>query len=229
MRPNPTLLGRFTGLIDIQVRTDDPDVVRYRVSGHKALMGAFAGATTIFEVEARSHYRSPTVVRRGQAMGYGGTRNTTRMSFNMNDFQPISPLTLPTDDCTLHLRLEEYSRSLGAYMPPGPILVVPNAVFFGLPNASYPLSGTAPAISATAGDVPPPGSLAILPPRGVTVDTVSNADAADTLLFSFGEGMPMAICAPSQGLQGPQSTSIIYAASANANTVDFTMILNLVV
>ena len=187
----PNLLDRYPNLIHFFV-PNDPNTSKYRVRGHKNLDGAFSGGTDMFVFERGLVFRSPSIRQKNLGLLDESTRNQTRAWFDLDDYQPLDPVNLPRDNEFAFLTIEEFSIAAGAYLTPAPIYVVPPAKFFGVRNSTITLYGTAPAgTGASAGSLPPTNVMRIALPIYTSGMVLRNLGTVD-LLFSLGEGMPLA-------------------------------------
>lgn len=223
----PNLLTRSTNLVDLRIK-QDVNVTGYRVRGHKTLNAAFAGSTAMFTVDRGRHYLSPTLRRNKTGVVADTKRGTTRITFDPDDFGPLSP-NFPTDNEMLYLRVEDFSVALGAYLPPGQILLIPPAIHFGIANSAITVSGTAPAnLGAIQGEKAPPGSMSFGLPLYSPIGSIQNLNGPDNLLVSFREGMPMDSIAPGGTLLIPRGSIVeVLVASQGVNPVNFSMIFTL--
>lgn len=196
---------------------NDPNVSKYKIVGHKELMGAFTAPVDMFEVRRGQHYKSPTVLKNPQGCQDESRRGLTKFLFSLRDFNDAD---LPAPDEFLFIRVQEYSIAADAYLDAGPILVVPNPEFFGVGTPTMTLYAEAPGISAVAGENPPADALAVALPTYTDGASLKNVSAADDLLFSLGESMPMSQWSPEDAPFYSQGAApVFYIASANGNTV----------
>lgn len=220
----PRTISRNPNRIELTFRS--PSVVtRHRVSGHKSLDGAFAGTVNMFTVDAKTSFRSPTVIKKGWGIIDETFRGLTKVLFDPNDYSPLS-INLPTDKHALFLRFEDEVG--GAWEPYSSIYIIP-PVSKGIPNALIPISGTAPGgLGAVAGEAAPPGAMSFGVHQYAMLSNISNFDGTDNLLVSFQEGMPMIPVAPGSTLfVGGSAVAGVWVASEGVNTVSFAMMFTL--
>lgn len=220
----PNVISRFTGQVDMFLPTK-PNVLRYRVSVHNTLDGAFAGSVPIFTVESGRHYLSESLRKANIGAVDESKARQTRVTFNPDDFVGVSPL-VPGEDDILFLRVEDYDIVLGGYLPPSTILVIPQQRYFAVQESVVALTGTAPGISAVAGEKAPPTSLKFALPLYSSTLTVVNLDTTNTLLMSFNGGM-VPVNAEQVIPLVDGSITDVSVASDSGNAVDFTMMFTL--
>lgn len=221
----PRLTTRYHNRIELTYR-NPAGVTQYRVSGHKTLNGAQAGSADMFTFNAGTQFRSPHIVGKGWGLYDECQRGLSRAFFSLDDYTAGNP-NLPSSGDTAYLRFED--EFAGAWQAKTPILVVPPAPFFGTNSPSLTLSGTAPAISAVAGEAPPPTSMFIALPRTASSIEVHSLEAVGggQLMVSFGEGISMAPILPVQSITSYGPTNFIALASGDAGTIDFTIVCSM--
>lgn len=221
MSSTPNILDRKVNVVELSIPVK-PGVSKYRLRGHKTLDGAFVGTVAMMEAESGIQTRSPGLRVSGRNRTMGETiRGYTRIALDPDEFTALSP-SLPTDRETLFLRVEDFDLALGGYLPPGQILIVPPADYFGVQNSTISLFGTAPGLSALPGEYPPLGAMSFGLPLYSTSGEITNLDGADALLVSFGEGQLMASI-PAGGSFPIDDGSVIevFLASASGNPIEF--------
>jgi len=223
----PSLLTRAVNQVDLMLRRN-VNVLRHRVRGHNTLDGAFSGSVEMFTVEQGRHYLSDTLRRGRRGVVEDEKRGTTRITFDPDDFGPLSP-SLPSDGEILFLRVEDYSTALGGYLPPGQILLIPPAEHFGVQDSTITIAGSAPGgLSALSGANPPPGVMTFGLPLYSTSANIKNLDTTNNLLVSFNEGMPMVAVAPGDSILISDGSVVeVFVASQNSNAVEFSMFFTL--
>jgi hypothetical protein len=206
---------------------EEPNTSRYRFRGHKSLDGAFLGSAEMFEVLSGAHFVSPTPQSEGRTGAVEDSkRGQTRVLFDPNDY--ASHPSLPPDSEMLFLRVEDFDIAAQAYLPPGPILLVPTVYQFGFQDSTITIYGTAPGVSAVPGDKPPATSLIFALPLFTTSVTIVNLDGVNSLLVSTNRGTPM-VPIPADGVINIDTGSIseMAVASENGNEVTFSMFLTM--
>lgn len=183
------------------------------------------GGLAVLEAQAKKSAMSKSVARRGVGMIAEVFRDQTRFQFDVDDFivpaaGPVIP-EVPSDDEFIYARVQEKRTTMGWLAVPGaaannatepykgPILVIPPASFFGAAASIVALGGLAPAGSDCAvGDVPvydpsmqKPPPMHLVMPRPLGSVTIYNRDDANTLLVTFGKGMPMIKVPPGKSVQ----------------------------
>lgn len=223
----PNVLDRKVNVVEMSIR-NNPNVSKYRIRGHRTLDGAFVGSVEMLEVQAGIHTRSQGLVQSGRNKTYGETvRGYTRIGIDPDEFTSVSPV-LPSDSEFLFLRVEDFDIAAQAYLPPGQILVIPPASYFGVQDSTITLHGTSPGISAVAGEVPPPGSMSIALPLYSTSGNITNLDGTDALLVSFGKGMPMTPVASGDDLPITDGSVVeVFVASTTGNPLEFSATFSL--
>jgi len=196
-RDVPSVIRREPHLIDLAIPIE-PGVTRYRILGSQTLNGAYGNAhgvpgpavpTTILEAQSGEYFRSPSVRRRRPSpIVEESFRNQTRIMFDIMDYQgPGNPL--PVDDQPLFLRMQKFHVATGAFLPQGPILIVPAPGFFNTRYPSFSCSGSAPGILCQFGGVMPADALHIVFTAAVSAITFENLNAATSMMISFNKKM----------------------------------------
>lgn len=183
--PTPRLTERYLRQVEL-VLPADPGLRAYRIGASNTLDGAFAGATTMFDVPSGGTFRSPGIVARRLGYTQYHNRGLTRVMFDPEDYWAPAG-TLPHDADTSFLRVIPISAN-GTAQPAGPILIVPPPAFFTSPRPSLSVWGEAPNVTSLSTGFPPPGAMHIVLPRFTDNARVRNTDTADELLVSFGAG-----------------------------------------
>jgi len=199
----PNVVERHPNYVDIYFK-NDPNVSRYRIGGQRTLDGAWTGTTAMFELERNRTFRSRAVRQRRLGILSDSIRGTCRAIFDPMDYYDggggVAP-TLPNDQETLYMRVEEFRVALGAYAAAGPVLIVPAPGFYSMPNAQLTVAGTAP---ASAGGVNPGDPVSanamhfVLPRLGLEIN-MTNLDAANDLYYSLGQDRPLSVLPAASG------------------------------
>lgn len=212
-------LQRSPHLVDIIVR-NRPGTSAYRLWGAKTLNDAYGtvvdsgltgtGGTALLTATANTMAQSNRIVRRGATVAEV-RRGQTSFQFDIDDFiTPAVPPPFGPDDDMMFLRIQEQRAGAWLAVPAGavknanypirgPILVLPNASFYGSMSASLAVYGTAPKASdCVAGAAPvfdptvqKPLPLHLVFPRPATSLIVRNLSGSKTMLVAFGLGQPM--------------------------------------
>ena len=195
----PNLLERSHGLIEMTLR-NDPNVSQYRILAHRNFTtGISSGWTELFTVKRGAMFRSKTLRKKGLGLTMDSNRGLTRMAFDISDFADggggAAP-TVPFEEETIYLVVQEFSKATGAYLDHGPILVIPPTGFFNIRNPLLQLSGTAPSTpNCTLGDplpLPVSGSqLHLAFPFYSQTNNIRNLEPAsgNDLFYSSGNHM----------------------------------------
>jgi hypothetical protein len=244
------LLQRSNRLADLIVR-NRPGTTGYRIWVAKTMVDAYgtwatsglagSGGTMVLQAGAGRMAQSPTIMRSGRVVEES-RRGLTSFQLDLEDHlgADVGP-----DDHFHFVRVQEQRAGAwlevpaGAALNPGnavlgPILVLPTATQSGMAASVVSLYGEAPlATTCLPGDppildmalqVPPPLHLVFYAPAGsVTIRNLSNADS---LLFSFGLGMTMALAPKTVeviptggGYSRPSVSEVVLAAEATAGSV----------
>lgn len=189
-------LDRSSEMIDLAI-PEKVGVTSYRLRTHYNLNDAYGpafgvggtGTAVLVDVPTGTFLRSRSVALRG-VHAEESFRERTRIQINLADYYtPGSGIPLNND--MMFLRVQEYSTAAGAYLPEGPIKVIPPPGFFSVRFPSLTLSGKAPGVSALAGSIPPNGAMHLIFPRYVKHVFIFNLNPANSLMVSYGERMPM--------------------------------------
>ena len=215
---------RSPHLVDLIVR-NNPMVSAYRLWLSATLNDAYgtvedsglsgSGGTMVMEARANRVgvlVASPSILRRCVFLAEV-RKGQTSFVFDPDDYTvSTSPYPdVPSDDAFMFARVQENRLTSGWAAVPhaatkngdlpirGPILVVPNAAFFGMGASVLSVAGLAPGGSDCAvGAVPvvdptvqKPMPMHIVFPRPVGSLVIRNLDSSNTLLVSFGLGQPM--------------------------------------
>ena len=234
----PNLLERSQGLIDLTLR-DNPDTARYKILVHRNLdLCRTAPTTIITDLTQGSMYRSPTLVRKGLGRTMDSNRGLTRITFDLSDFADGgggAPPTVPLESEIIYLRVQEFSRSANAYLPSGPMLVIPPTGFFNVRNPLLQIGGSAPQTTAVSlgSPVPPPNGVGmdeqmhIVFPFYSQTNNIRNLGkgANDHLYWSSGHSMPSVYIHEKSdfGLTGAAYSELILAG--DQGNVDFVVSL----
>lgn len=252
---------RSPHLMDLVVR-NGAEVTDYRLWLARSINASYgtvddsgiagSGGLAVLDARANGLVVSPTIERKGLASAEV-RRGQTSFMVDVDDYVAPNPPNLPLvagDDDFLFARVQEKRRTSGwaavsgaavknANMPiRGPILVVPNATFFGRASAVLSLSATAPAGSDCAAGASPvfdltvqkPPPLHLVFPRPLGALNIRNTDAAETLLVCFGQGQPMVALAHGEsitptggGFALPAISEIIVAMSGAGGGCSFSL------
>lgn len=226
----PGPMGTYFGLLERKARFTDmnrrseTNVTAYRCYGAPTVDDAYgdpggggtsgvggAGPTAMFDVERNRHYLSREL-RRQRRVVQETHRGLTWATFDFEQFFPGMDINWQ------FLRWQEQRPALGGWVTMdtgegggpeplyGPIYCVPTPETFGSMQATFSLSGSAPAgTTCTVGNPPvfnergqdalgnpvmPP--LHIVFPHVASSISVRNLDAGNSLLYCYGTGQPMA-------------------------------------
>lgn len=223
---SPGVLQRAPNFVDLLVR-DRPGTNAYRLWGASSLENAYGtlvdsgltgtGGAVLLEARKGGMARSLMVTKRGAGMVEECRRGQTSFQFDPEDYVA----TLGLNGYLMFLRIQESRDTTGWQAVPaggpinanyphrGPILVVPDASFFGRSASVISLQGLAPLLTGcVAGSRPlfdptvqTPLPLHIVFPRPAATISVKNLHIGDNLLVSYGMGMPMMEVAPGTGSQ----------------------------
>ena len=231
----PRVSERKSGRVILSLKTADPNVVKWRIQGHKTLDGCrTAPLTFIDDVPNGSVFLSESIRRTGVHVDYHGAAQRgqreveTKFVLNLNDFKDGSSGTsvLPTDDQTLFLRALPYRATRKAYDTTGGILIVPPVNRAG---GNYPLiavSGTAPDNNKDFGDYPDSADLSLYFPRRSKSVNILNNHATDGLLFSLGEGTPFCLLTVSNSpFYNVGEFQSVHLCSDTGNDTPFTLLI----
>lgn len=142
----PNLLERSKGLIDLTFR-NDPDITKYKILVHRILPQARLNPTEILTVNRGQLFRSATLRKKGLGLTMDNCRGLTRLTFDIKDFEDGgggTARTVPIDEEMIFLRVQEFSKALGAFKPSGPILIIPNPSFYKTRNPVFQIGCVAP-------------------------------------------------------------------------------------
>jgi len=214
------IIQRSTDFVDLAVRST-PEMKRLRLWGARTLNDAYgnlvgsgvggAGGSILQEVDAGQIAQTLEVTKRWRVEE--SRRGLTSFQFDVRDFG--SPSSIGSDDEYLFVRVQEMRKTTNAWLQvaagpnagwdiQGPIMPIPPAIQFGLGGMAMTLTGTAPAGTlCTPGHTPNIDETVTVPlpmhiafPRPSYLASIRNIDPAQTLLFSFGLGMPMSPLPP---------------------------------
>lgn len=221
----PRLSSRYHDRIELVFR-NPANVMEYRVSAHKTLNGAFTGAVPLFSFPVGTHFRSPFIVKKGWGIINESMRGLSRVTFNLNDYQPLNP-NIPSDHEVSYLRVEDMVG--GVWDSPTAVLVVPPPSFYGTNSPSLTLSGIAPGISAVPGDPPPSNAIMIAMPRTLKTAEIHNLLplGGSNLLISFGENMAMAAIPANKTSTSYGPVNFVALASADGTAIPFSIFCSL--
>jgi hypothetical protein len=231
----PRVSERKKNRVILSMKTSDPDVVKWRIRGHKTLDGCITAPSLIVgEVKNGATYQSNSFQKSGVHVDYHGSGHRlqkeveTKFVLNLNDFKTGAAGTgvLPTDDQTLFLRAEPYRATVGAYDSTGGILIVPPVNRAG---GNYPLlavSGTAPGNNKDFGAYPASADLSLYFPRRSRSVNVMNNHATDGLLFALGEGVPFSLLTVSNSpFYNVGEFQSVHLCSDTGNDIPFTLLI----
>lgn len=174
--------------------------------GNVAGVGGF-GTVVMFEVESGSTFLSPSIrARRVSTMDTN--RGQSRVIYDPEDYTTPTTMVasyLPTDDNVAFLRIARYNNSGAAYLPEGPILVVPPYDFQTTKGPVITLTGKAPnlGIGAFPPNIPDTmlgRTMNFLLPAYLSTVSISNLSDTHYLFFSFHPGMSPTVLAPNQDM-----------------------------
>jgi len=214
----PRLLERNRNLIDMQIPFSAA-VTKYRFRASNTLNGAFTAPVTMFEVDTKRTYASPTLHKRNLEHFQGAITNLTRVRFDINDFS-LPSNTIPLDDFQFYLVIEEFRG--GAYVTnSSPVITIPTTEHYHLRYTPISLYGTAPIVGTAAPGLPaPPGSL-VISTGGVTDSLLiknNNTAPGDRLLFSIGENSPLIVLAAGESINLREVGAKIISLVTDAGT-----------
>lgn len=189
-------LDRSRDLVDLSI-PEKAGVTKYRLRAHYNLNDAYgstngvggSGTVALFDVTAGTFFRSRSVALRG-LRAEESFRERTRIQFDPADYHTPGS-GLPLNEDMIFLRVQEYSTATGAFLPEGPIKILPPPGFFKEQFPALTLAGKAPGVTAVAGGVPPAGSMHLVFPRYVKDVFIFNLNPSNSLLVSYGRRMPM--------------------------------------
>lgn len=195
--------------------------------GNVAGVGGF-GTITLFESYGATGYRSPSVQSRRLPNVEDSNQGLIRMVFDLDDFTtPEDPAAsyIPTDDRTLYLRTQRYSDAMGAYLPEGPILIVPPYDFFSTKEPTFTVTAKAPNLGLGAFPAAIPDYLGegcmnfMLPAYNGTISLVNlAADGGEPLFFTFHPGMPPSVLLAGKDVNmGGSGIPEIFIGAPNGN------------
>jgi len=195
MEPSPFLVERHRRIVDLAV----PNVATaasYVFGAAVTLDAAYAGVTAMFEVNAKSSYTSPSVLRSGENLVQESNRGLTRAMWNPDEFSSAS---IPGDSLITFVRVapRDFSGVLGGYSH---ILVVPPPDFFSSGRKNLILNGTAPNVAAGVNNIPPQNAMKISLPHFADEIILYN-NGGNPLYVSFGEGLQEAVVASNTHVQ----------------------------
>lgn len=199
----PNLLERSQGLIDLTLR-HNADTVKYRILVHRNLDSCrTAPKAIISDIPQGYMYRSSTLVRKRLGLTMDSNRGLTRFTFDLSDFADGGGGTapkVPLEEEIVYLRVQEFSRSANAYLPPGPILVIPPTGFFNIRNPLLQIGGTAPLTTTVSLGKPIPApdnatmaeQMHIVFPFYSQTNNIRNLEKGSShhLWYSSGHSMP---------------------------------------
>ena len=182
MSASAHLVERHAGVVDLSVRSR-PSVSAYRFGSAVSLDAAYAGTTAMFTVDKDASFRSRTLRKSGVNRVEESNRSLTRVAYDPADY---ASATTPGDNAMSFVRVNARAHD-GTFLGEGPILVVPPPGFFGTGRRSLLLSGTAPAVVATANGTPPQTAMIIDFPKFADNVRIYN-DGASSIFLAFGPG-----------------------------------------
>lgn len=214
-REIPSIQNRFANQV-IMTYPIREGVPKLKVSGAANLNDAYGnvagvggkGVIQMFEVQSGASFISPSLRARRLPSIEDTNQGLTRMCFDIDDYTtPVNPLGyIPSDDQTLFIRLNLYSQAASAYLPAGPIMVIPPYDFYTTKGPIFTVTGIAPNLGIGAyppniPDVLLPTVMNFLLPSYMSTVSVVNLDDPTTgkpLFFSFHPGMPPTVLYPGQ-------------------------------
>jgi hypothetical protein len=245
------LLERVPHLVRMYL-SNDPQVVGYQFWGAPSINDAYgnpvgsgvggAGAQALFEVSRGVLFRSPRLKQKGLALIPENMRGTTHAAFDWDDFLLPGGLGANMDEQYTFVRVQENRRGVGllnlAGVPAdpvlGPVYLIPSVDAFGMVNASFTTTGTAPSGTPCAAGATPsfsedltsaaPRPLVVVFPTPLREFTLLNQDGVNDLLVSFGFGQPMMTVPAGQVVQlFSGSTKMIILACPAAGGCPFSL------
>ena len=241
------VLQRTTGFIDLIVR-NDPEVLAYRLYGAATLDDAYGdlggsvggtGGVLLATAERNTIGRTATVHRIGAAHAVENFKGQTRFQIAVADIPGVA------DEDIIFVRVQEYRAALGGWVTvagpvnngwnvQGPILIVLPPGMLGCSTVTFSVQGAAPSGTLSAVGVKPSLDMSVQRPlpmnlifyRPAGAICLRNTDAVNSLLFSFGEGVPMISLLPGAELSpglGSGATGIreLFLASTGTGGCEF--------
>lgn len=194
--------------------------------GNAAGVGGF-GTVPMFQVRNGGGFRSRSVQERRLPSLEETVRDSTRMFYDPDDFAtPFNPAAsyLPGDGQAVFLRVAAWDRAAGAFMPEGPICIVPVVDYFTAREPTFTVTGIAPSLGIGAfptnlPDVMPPESMNFRLPAASTTVSIENLDGDDNpLLVAFNLGTPPTVIPAGRSLDlRLVSAPEFFVASPNGN------------
>lgn len=215
-REIPSLQYRSPNLVNMTL-TNLQGYSKFRVNGASRLNDAYGnvagvggfGTINMFEVQMGGSFTSKGLQLRRLPGVEESSRNLTKMAFDPDEF--TTPMTaiatyLPTDDNVLFVRAQLFNDSLGAYIPEGPILVIPPYDFASTRSPVFTLTAKAPNLGIGAfppnlPDVLLPTAMNFKLPAYTSTISIANLDPVAggiPLFFSCHPGMPPTVVQPQQ-------------------------------
>jgi len=186
----------------------DKGTSEYRITAASTLDDAYGnvngvggeGGSVMFDVASGNYFASPSIrKKRHHAVdvphGSGRDRNVTRFIWDpMDYFDPTNEdlAEVPEDSDVLFMRVQRYLDAVGDFVDDGPINVIMPQSSMTVSRPLVTLAGTAPSVSAAAGEKAPADAMHIHLPLHSSGFILVNLSEAEPLLVSFATGHPMA-------------------------------------
>lgn len=246
--PIPNVLDRQTAHCTLQFR-NDPSILGYRIRVANTLDNAYgtangvtgAGTTALFDVGRGRTFLSPEIRRRKTGISGDITRGQTRATFDPGEFFGLST-EVPPDAALWFVRTQVATIASGGFplgFPGGAfpgtasaadqsdILIVQDPAFFSVPRPALSLSGTAPAVGATAGSPAPAEALVFHVPAYADAMVLTNTSMS-ALLFSVGRYQPMIPLAAGASFSHASGMKDEIVIAADATNPTFSLLLSTV-
>lgn len=182
-----------------------PQVTRYRLLAHKNLDDCFTSPIAFMEAPAGGITYSPTVrAQNGLVLADVNHKDLTVVGFSMRDFyDPLDPSKngLPTDDQFMFLCVQVFDSVANDWLAVSPIVLIPDADFFGISQPTLGLQASAPQLTLTSGDAVPPnsGMLQLFLPGYTRQFGIQNLSGSQVLQVAFGDNQPI-LSIPANGV-----------------------------
>jgi hypothetical protein len=214
-RDIPSIQYRSSNQVNLTLPVAN-NVDRYEIRGASRVNDAYGavsgvpgfGAVPMFQVRNGETFRSPSIRSRKLPAVEETNRRLTRAVYDPDDFAtPVNPAAsyLPPDENVSFIRVAAFDPTAGAFLPEGPIVVVPTPDFFSTKEPVLTFTAVAPNLNIGAfppnlPDVLPPSVMNLLfPAYSVTVN-IRNLDTLLPLFVSFHPGQPPVVVPPNEHL-----------------------------
>lgn len=235
-RDIPSIQYRSQGQINLTL-PKAPGIDFYEVRGAARLNDAYGavagvpgfGANPMFRIPCGGDFRSKAIQMKRLPAVEESQRGLSRAVYDPDDFAtPIvaGATYLPSDEVTAYLRVAAFDRATNAFLPEGPILIVPPYDFFSTKEPIFTLTGVAPNLGIGAfppnlPDTLPPSVMNFLLPSYSMTLSIVNLDpvaGGKPIFVGFHPGMPPTVVMPGDeiGLTGAGSPEF-FIASPNGN------------